>query len=75
MSSSELCFFPFGYGMRNCVGMNLALIELRVALLSIVKKFKFELADESLKDEEKALVVAFTMHPADMLPVKVYTRG
>ena len=74
LTSSELSFFPFSYGTRNCVGMNLAVMELKVSFLALVKQFKFELANSEMADEENALVVSFTMHPADMLPVRVYRR-
>lgn len=73
-NNSELSFLPFSFGMRNCVGMNLALMELKTALLTLVKRFRFELADEKMKNEENAVVVAFTMHPTDMLPVNVFLR-
>ena len=55
--------------------MNLALMELKVTLLFITKKYRFELADPNMLNEEKAVVVAFTMHPADMLPVKIFARS
>jgi cytochrome P450 family 3 subfamily A len=34
-------FIPFGAGPRNCVGMRFALMEAKLALAQIVRKFKF----------------------------------
>jgi cytochrome P450 len=35
-------FNPFSYGPANCVGKNLALLEMRVVICFIVQKFLFE---------------------------------
>ena len=31
---------PFGHGPRNCVGMRLALMELKMATIGIIRNFK-----------------------------------
>jgi len=34
-------FVPFSYGPRNCVGMRLAMLEMRIVLSLLVRKFEF----------------------------------
>ena len=42
-------YLPFGDGPRNCVGMRYALLEVRVALAHIIRKFSFDLAKNTPK--------------------------
>jgi cytochrome P450 len=73
--SQDLCFAPFSYGIRNCIGMNFALMELRVTVLLLVSKFEFELADKEMLDEGKLLTTTFVLQPRHGLPVKIRARS
>lgn len=37
-------FFPFGLGARNCIAQNFAMVEAKVAISMILKKFSFKLS-------------------------------
>jgi len=37
-------FFPFSYGPANCVGKNLALMEMRMVLCWMLRRFRFSMA-------------------------------
>jgi cytochrome P450 len=75
---NDIVFAPFSYGMRNCVGMNLALLELRVTISMLLSKFSFDLGDMSMaeegKDDDNLLETSFIMRPQKGLPIIVRKR-
>lgn len=43
-NNNSAAFFPFGLGPRTCVGMNFTLIEAKVALSMILRRYTFTLS-------------------------------
>eukprot|EP01034_Spumella_vulgaris_P031087 gene31086-38419_t len=52
-TGDDLSFANFSYGVRNCIGMNLAMMELRVTIGDLLRQFSFQLADEEMRDESE----------------------
>ena len=53
-----ICFLPFGMGPRNCIGMRFALLEAKMALISILKEYQFVRAP----DTEVSIYVVVNLH-------------
>lgn len=43
----QCAWAPFGIGNRNCVGMRLALLEMKVTLVAALRNFVFEPCEET----------------------------
>ena len=37
----QLCHMPFGFGPRSCLAMRLALLEAKIALIELLKRYTF----------------------------------
>ena len=62
-SSAEKYFIPFSYGPRACVGRNVAMMELVKVLSNVLKRYHFELIDQS---KETVLREGFLVKPTEL---------
>ena len=44
---SSALFLSFGFGPRNCLGMRLALVEIKLALIHMLREIKFTVCQET----------------------------
>uniref|UniRef100_A0A8C8VGF0 Thromboxane-A synthase n=1 Tax=Pelusios castaneus TaxID=367368 RepID=A0A8C8VGF0_9SAUR len=65
-------YLPFGAGPRSCIGMRMALLELKITLLRILQKFKFEISPETQIPLQ--LKSVSTLGPKNGLSVKIVPR-
>ncbi|KAF3022506.1 hypothetical protein E8E14_011500 [Neopestalotiopsis sp. 37M] len=47
INDNKQSFQPFSYGPRNCIGKNLAYVEMRIIMARLIWNFDMELAEES----------------------------
>ncbi|CAF2124303.1 unnamed protein product [Rotaria magnacalcarata] len=69
-NQSEKLIFPFSAGPRSCVGKNFAMLEAKIMLALIIRKFRFEL--EPAQNLTPEIVV--TMRPKYGMRMRIYPR-
>ena len=62
-------FLPFGAGPRNCIGMKYAMMEIKVALVRILRRFKFVRSPET--QVPLVLQSGVTLRPRDGIYLRV----
>lgn len=51
-SRNPYSFMPFGNGPHNCIGLRFAMIEMKLVLARILKKYRFEVAPDTKQPPE-----------------------
>ncbi|KAH9015099.1 high nitrogen upregulated cytochrome P450 monooxygenase 2 [Lactarius pseudohatsudake] len=67
-------FFPFSYGPTICVGKNLALMEMRMVLCWVLRRFRFSSAPGVSHDEWEGKILDWFIVRQDPLLVNVSLR-
>ncbi|KAL9966306.1 hypothetical protein ACROYT_G024360 [Oculina patagonica] len=62
-------YMPFSLGPRQCIGMRLALLEIKMALVKILQRFKFERGVDTTDKLE--LNATLLLRPRDSIRLKV----
>ncbi|KAJ7372191.1 Thromboxane-A synthase [Desmophyllum pertusum] len=66
-------YMPFGVGPRQCIGTRMALLELKIALVTILQKIKFERGVGTT--EKLEFNSGIILRPREHIYVKIATRS
>lgn len=70
----EMPNLSFGEGPRNCLGMALGKLQSKIGVISLLQKFRFDLADEHKNTELKLSPLTLAKTPVNGINLKVFTR-
>ena len=68
--SSPYTFLPFGGGVRRCIGMAFALLEMRIVIETVLRKVRIAATDTPIRIERRGVALA----PSDGLPIVLSDR-
>ena len=71
---SPLAFIPFGQGPRLCIGMRLALLELKIALVKVLRKVKVELNDETVPRKGQDIPIEYSGFARPKQPIELAVK-
>lgn len=66
-------YLPFGLGPRGCIGAKLAMMEIRLAVISLVQNFRIEPCDKTTRELE--FLEGITRTPKDGVFIKLTDRA
>ncbi|KAF7383159.1 hypothetical protein HZH68_015008 [Vespula germanica] len=67
-------FFPFSYGRRNCIGQIFAMLEMKVIIASLLRRFIFKI-DRPIAIEKILIKINISLKPASPIRLKLEKRN
>jgi cytochrome P450 len=66
------CFLPFSAGTRNCIGQNFAMMVIRIIVVTLIRRYKFE----DIPNQDMDIVHFLTPNlKTKQYNVKIYSRN
>ncbi|KAL7316548.1 hypothetical protein PS15m_005631 [Mucor circinelloides] len=65
-SHEGFAYLPFGHGARQCIGMNFSVIEQKVVIAMLVKKYLIEVPKDSIHYDEIQFDMPMTISPESL---------
>lgn len=73
-SSVEMPFLAFGDGPRNCLGLRLGKLQSKLGVITLLRKFRFELDEQHQNKELKLNPKSPSKCPVNGINLKVFSR-
>ncbi|CAL1286968.1 unnamed protein product [Larinioides sclopetarius] len=73
-SLNSMAYMPFGVGRRNCIGARFALLEAKLTVFRLLKKFRFE-ACEKTDDPLTLVCPTVVINPANGIYLRAVPRN
>lgn len=70
----DMPYLPFENGPRICIAYNLAKLQTKIAIVSMLQKYRFELGPQHIGKELKEDTKVITKLPVDGINLKVKAR-
>ncbi len=73
--TNQAAFIPFSYGPANCVGKNLAMVEMRMIVALLMQRLDLRLADGFSAEEWESSLLDMFVITKGCLPVVLQARA
>lgn len=71
---NQVDYLPFGDGPRNCVAFRLAKLQAKLALVTMLWKFKYDIFDDCQAKNMQFDPIPFTLAPLNGLKLHISKR-